>query len=224
MKTETVPAASLLLDENLYPRHKVDATHVAHIRSAMRADEELPPVIADRKSKKVADGFHRITAALKEFGEEAEVEVEWRDHEDDGALLLDAIHMNSGHGSNLSRYDRVRCLQLAEEFGVTLEDVAAALRSRPGEVQELRVTRTAKGSRGTMTPIKHGLGHMAGRKITKKQAEGVASYGGMNQLYFVNQVILLIEKDLLDADNEALMERLGYLSELLERAGIPIAA
>jgi len=223
MSTAKVPAASLLLDENLYPRHKVDATHVAHIRSALRAGEDLPPVVADRKSKKVTDGFHRITGHLKEFGDDAEIKVEWREYDGEAEMLLDAIHMNSGHGHNLSRYDRVRCIQLAEEYRITPEQVAAALRSRPDEVQKLRATRTAKDKHG-MVPIKQGLGHLAGRRITKRQAAGIGSFGGKHQMWFVNQLIHLIEHDLLDTENEGLMERLAQLAGLLETIDVMTAA
>jgi hypothetical protein len=214
-KRETVQAASVVLDFDLYPRHKVDSTHVTHIREAMRAGEALPPVVVDRKSRRVVDGFHRVTGALREGGEEATIAVEWRTYESDAEMFRDAMYLNSGHGSNLSRYDRVRCLQIAEEFGIALADVAQALRTNPDDVMELRTTRTAKGAKG-LTAIKHGTGHLAGRKLTKRQEEGVASYGGMNQLYFVNQVVLLIEKDLLDTENEPLMERLAHLHGLLD--------
>ena len=63
-----VLAASLVLDFNFYPRHKVDDYHVSEIRASMQAGVIMPPVRADKASKRVVDGLHRVTAALKEGG------------------------------------------------------------------------------------------------------------------------------------------------------------
>ena len=45
MKLVTMKAAELVQDFNLYPRHKVDSTHVLHIRQARRAGEKFPPIM-----------------------------------------------------------------------------------------------------------------------------------------------------------------------------------
>ena len=214
--TTEMKAAEIVLDYNLYPRHKIDSTHVLHIRSAMRAGEELPPVLVDKASKRAIDGFHRITAALKEFGEEATIRAELRDYDSEAEMLLDAIRTNSGHGHNLSTYDRVRCMVLADEFKVSLKDVATALRCRASEAKDLKLQRTVSVGNGQITPIKHGLRHLAkGRKLSAKQAEGNESYGGMRPTYYVNEVIRLLNYDLADWRNPAFVDRLAALNKIL---------
>jgi hypothetical protein len=51
--------------------------------------------------------------------------------------------------------------------------------------------------------------------LTTKQADGNVKAGGMNQLFYVNQIINLLENDLLDFSNVRLTDRLQYLKELL---------
>lgn len=208
-------AAEVVLDYNLYPRHKIDATHVQHIRAALRAGEALPPPVVDRRSRRATDGFHRVTATLKEFGEDATITVEARDYESEADMFVDAIHMNSGHGSNLTPYDRVRCITVAEEFKIDPEELARALRTSPDDLEALRITRTARTKGASITPIKHGLGHLAGRRLSKLQQEGNESYGGLRPLFYVNQVLLLIEKDLIDDSDGRLVERLAHLRDTL---------
>lgn len=208
-------AAEIILDYNLYPRHKLDATHVTHIRLAIRAGNGVPPVVVCKKTKKATDGFHRITAALKEFGPDATVRAELRTYGNDGERLLDAFHMNSDHGRNLTPYDRVRCIAMAEEFKVSMKDVAKALRMPLDEARRLGVRRAHDPKTQKVIPIKHGLSHLVGQDLTPKQEEGNRTYGGMQPLYYVNQVIRMIENDLLDFDNVKLIEGLSELRDRL---------
>lgn len=54
--------AELILDYGLYPRHSIDSQHVSYMVESIRAGVALPPVVIDKKSKRVVDGFHRVTA------------------------------------------------------------------------------------------------------------------------------------------------------------------
>lgn len=51
--------------------------------------------------------------------------------------------------------------------------------------------------------------------LTTKQVDGNVKAGGMNQLFYVNQIVNLLENDLLDFSNMKLIDRLQYLKELL---------
>lgn len=213
-----VKAASLLLDFNLYPRHKVDRTHVLHIRSALRAEEEMPPVIADKATKRVVDGTHRVISVLDEFGDDATICVEFRTYATEADIIEDAVRLNTGHGSNLTPHDRVRCIVLAQEYGLSADRLADALRSPLAEVEILKTERVGKVRGGDHPiPIKQGLKHLTrgGRKITKKQADGMADAGALNRTYYVNEVIRTLEYDLADWENPKFVERLIRLRDLL---------
>lgn len=215
MEIVEMKAAEIILDYNLYPRHKIDPTHVAHIRAAIRAGNGVPPVVVCKTTKKATDGFHRITGVLKESGPDATIRTEIRTYKNDRERLLDAFRMNSAHGRNLTPYDRVRCIAMAEEFKVSMTDVSKALRMPLDEARELGVRRAHDPKTQKVVPIKHGLSHLVGHDLTPKQEEGNRSYGGMQPLYYVNQVIGIIENELLDPDNLRLFDGLARLRELL---------
>lgn len=208
-------AAEVVLDYNVYPRNKVDATHVKLIRAAMRGGNSLPPIVVEGKSRRAVDGFHRDVAALREYGEDATIKAELREYESDAELFLDAVRLNSGHGANLTPYDRVRCLTIADELKITSDDVARALRSSPEELKDMKLRRIATQKGGGLVPLKSGLVHLADRKLSRKQVVGNEQAGGLSRTYYVNEVIRTIEYDLADWSNESFVARLAHLRDLL---------
>jgi hypothetical protein len=73
----------------------------------------------------------------------------------------------------------------------------------------------AKQALGALVDDGHRRGPVAHVWLTTKQADGNVKAGGMNQLFYVNQIINLLENDLLDFSNVRLTDRLQYLKELL---------
>ena len=213
IKLETVKAASLVLDFNLYPRNSIPAQNVRDIVHAMQAGATLPPIVAEAKTRRVVDGFNRTTAALK-MDTDATIDVEWRTYDNDGALLLDAIALNAAHGQKFSSYDVARAITLAETLSINPDLVADALHMTKEHIESIRATKTAIHS-GQIVPIKRTLFHLAGGKITNKQMAGNEKAVGHHQVFLVNQVINLIESDLLDLSNAQLMERVQVLAGML---------
>lgn len=65
-----------------------------------------------------------------------------------------------------------------------------------------------------VVPLKKTIQHMAGKTLTTGQQKANEKLSGMNQSFYVNQVILLIENGLID-EKENLYERLRILQKLL---------
>lgn len=216
MKTNQVLASELVLDFTLYPRVSVDPQHVSYIMEAIRAGASFPPVIVDKKSKRVIDGFHRIKAALR-LSPDAKIAVEWRSYRNEAEMLLEAVALNAGHGRMLAMYDRTRCVVLADALGIDPARIATALNLTVERVVELRATRTATFG-GELVPLKRTLLHMTGKRLTNAQEKAQQKLSGMNQVFYANQLITLIEADLLDTENPALMTALGKLYGLLKVA------
>ena len=76
----------LVLDFSLYPRVSVDSTHVRRLHEAFLSGVTLPFVIVDEKSKRVVDGFHRVTMWKQELSADAEVGVEVRSYKTEADL------------------------------------------------------------------------------------------------------------------------------------------
>ena len=211
---EMVKAAELVLDFDVYPRPSIDSQHISEMCEAMKAGYEFPPVVADKKSKRVADGFHRVRTALRVQGTDAEISVVFKSYRTDKALYRDAMRYNARHGKNLTQYDRAHCAIIGEKMGLTVAEIAADLAVTVDRIEGLMLRKTAR-SNGDRVALKRTIRHKAGEKLTRKQQKANEALGGMNQLFYVNQLIMLIENDLLDRKNETLMERMEHLKGIL---------
>lgn len=208
-------AAELVLDFDIYPRNNVDAFNVKSIVDAMVAGMELPPVIIDKKSKRVVDGFHRVRAKIRLYGDDAKITVIEKTYKDDGDMFLDSMRYNASHGARLDPCDRNHCVIIAERLGIPLDAVAGALHMPTDKLGSLRDTRTATVG-GLSVPLKRTVApQFHGKALTKRQAVANERLSGMNQVFYANQLIELIEAKMLDTDDEKLMERLGHLNGLL---------
>jgi hypothetical protein len=94
--------------------------------------------------------------------------------------------------------------------------MAGALNMPVDKLAGLRVSRTATTAGGLSIPLKRTIAHMAGRRLTKAQSQANDGLSGMNQSFYANQLISLIENGLLDKADEKLFERLTRLRELLD--------
>lgn len=208
-------AAELVLDFDLYPRNNVDSHNVKSLSDALVAGMELPPVIIDRKSKRVIDGFHRVKANIRVYGDDCEIEVVEKSYKDDGDMFLDAMRYNASHGAKLDQCDRTRCTIIAERLSIPLDAVAGALHMPVEKLGELKVDRTATAG-GLSIALKRTIRGFAGRKLTKRQVIANERLSGMNQSFYANQLIELVESGMLDVDDENLMDRLRHLHGLLD--------
>ncbi len=213
----TMKAAELIIDFALYPRNNVDSHNVRNLVDALAAGMELPPVIIDRKSKRVIDGVHRVRAYLKYGGDDAEVQVIEKTYKTEADMFLDAMRYNASHGAKLDPCDRTHCIIVAERLRIPPEQVAGALHMPVDKIGELRNTRTATSRNDNIViPLKRTVMHFAGKKLTPRQEETNTRSSGMNQVFYANQLIDLIEAKMLDLEDDTLMERLKVLHSLLE--------
>lgn len=208
-------AAELILDFELYPRNNVDSHNVRNLVDALAAGAELPPVVSDKKSKRVVDGFHRTRATLQHFGPDAEIDVIEKSYKDEGEMFLDAMRYNAQHGAKLDPCDRTHCVIIAERLHIPLDAVAGVLHMPVDKLGALRQDRTAK-SHGLSVPIKQTIKHMAGKKLNERQVQANDRLSGMNQSFYANQLIELLESKMLNTEDEKLMQRLQVLHGLLD--------
>jgi hypothetical protein len=64
-------------------------------------------------------------------------------------------------------------------------------------------------------PIKRTIAWKAGSKLTKGQVDANRQLSGMNQQFYVNQILLLMDNDLIDPSDLLMLERLKLLHERL---------
>lgn len=218
MSTVKVKVLSVVIDYNIYPRAHVDNQHVAYLAEALASGATLPPIIIDKKSRRVVDGVHRCKGTLRHFGDDAEIEAIEKDYANEREMFLDSVELNSKHGQTLTRYDRVHCAIRGEELRVPKKALSKAMNMQLDKFISLVKERTAFiGNANEPIPLKQTISHMAGKKLTKDQGEANKRIGGMGQIFYVNHVIMFLESDLLNLENPKLMERVAVLYEVLQK-------
>lgn len=206
--------SELVFDYEIYPRGSVDSHHVGEIAEAMRAGSAMPPLVIDKKSKRIVDGFHRGKAYIRVFDESHEVDCIEKEYRNDKDLFLDSMRYNASHGRALTQHDKVHCLLLAQKLKISEKAVAEALHITTDRIGQLRVGRIGRiGS--TPIALKQTIRHMGGKELTTAQVAANDKLGGMNTLFYVNQLITLIENDLIDPENDELANGLDRLHGLL---------
>jgi hypothetical protein len=226
--TKNFKLCDLIEDFTLYPRQGVDSTNVIAIADILTAGGTVPPPTVDKKTLRISDGFHRTRAYRRVFEADYKILCEVVDYATEAELFLDAIRRNSGHGKRMNHNDQARANVRAQELGVSEEEVATSMgltMERFQKLMEYRFTGTKTDKRPDCV-LKNTVRHMAntGKRLTKAQVEAMPKLGGMNQLFYVNQVLLLINNGMLDMANEKLMERLDELADKITDLRKAVAA
>lgn len=210
------PIDKVVVDYGLYPRQQKDSHHVAEMRKAEEAGVVFPPIIIDKKTKTVIDGVHRV--GMWELQKYTMIPVIEKTYRNKAEMFLDAMRYNADHGRALSTYDRAHSVIVAADLGLSDDAIAGALLVTVDRVNELRVNKSATTGGGALTrsvAIKRTIRHMAGRRLTASQVETNKKLGGMAQLFYVRQLLMLYRSKLLDTSNEELLSELEELKALI---------
>lgn len=217
----TVKLGQLKEDFSVYPRADIDAGHTSQITEAMRAGVTMPQIIVEDKTLRIVDGMHRERGLYKIHGEKKakalDIRVIARTYTSDKELFLDASSLNASHGRSLTAYDKKHAILIAEKLGIATTLIATALNTTVERVKECKVTCAVVENTRVVTPLKTPIRHMEGREITQEQADAIPGLGGNQQMFYVNQLILLIDTNLLNTENEPLMEKLEMLHAKLSK-------
>lgn len=209
--------SGLIEERKLFPRASKSSNLVRQFAEALRAGVVLPPIVVERETSRIVDGFHRVEASKKVYGPEALIDVVERDYADEAEMFLDVMRLNSAHGSRLAPYDQLRCIGIAQELSIDPARVAGALSVTPSYLGELSSRRlgTELTTRSPI-PLKRTIEHMKGRPLTTAQMEANQKLGGQSQAFYLNQLNLLIENGLLDLEDSRVRDGLRRLKENLD--------
>lgn len=174
--TEKLRLDELVEDLRVYPRGAVSDMRADDLAYALDAGAVLPPLVIDRKTRKIVDGFHRARAFRKRHGKDAEVPCIVRDFADDAAMLLESARLNSGHGLPLGRHDQRVVAIRARELGADSAEIAAALGITPQRLITIAV-RVAQSDEGDV-PLKRGTEHLSNQYLSHDQVEKIRKMRG----------------------------------------------
>jgi hypothetical protein len=182
---------------------------------SLRAGKTLPPILVEKKTFRVVDGFHRVEAHRRVYGEGAHIQALMKAWPDEQSMMVEMVECNVGHGRSLTTQDKARCIALLEGTGLVPEQIASALHMTPEKVGEMKLERLAQYK---MEPIalKRSTSHFAGTDLSEATHDYNNIAGGHNQSFYVNQVIAMLESESVDWANERLITALKKLHAILE--------
>ena len=217
-----IPVSEPVEDMSIYPRHTVDSTHVTSLVAAREAGETLPPIVLDKASRRIVDGWHRNRAEIRFGGPEAMIAAIIIDYPDKAAIILDAVRRNAAHGRRLDAVDRTRSVIMLRCAGCDDGQIADALNLTQGRVEKLSVRlATAPKSSHTVVPgtsqvvLKRPVAHLAGRSITRTQANAMRSVPGTSYTLLARQLREALENRLANLDDENLVSELRALQDAI---------
>jgi len=217
MKTTEVPIGLIIVDETLYPRHKISGGNVARLQEALRAGAKLPPVVLDAVTKKVVDGWHRIEAVRRLYGEEAKITAELRSYASQQEMFIDAVALNDSQGLKLTGWDRVRSIMRLMELGAEEAKIRATLNITEEKLRKL-MQRIANGPDGEKVALKGSMKGFGGTKLTPEQTRFNAGPApGLNITAMLAQIVRALEAEAVDAEDPKIAELFGRIIELWEQ-------
>ncbi len=223
-RTISMPVAKLVEDMELYPRHAVDDANVQSLVYALQSGSQLPPIVADNKSKRIVDGWHRARAYKRVEGPGAVTDVELVIYKDEAAMRFDAVRRNSRHGRKLDSVDRTRSVLMLRDSSFNDEQIGAALNMTIARISKiaLRVASVPTGSVGAVPgtetiTLKRSVRHLAGTALTNEQAIAHASMPGTSFLLVTRQLLLALKNKLINLEDEHLVAELVLLRKELTK-------
>ena len=210
---QSVKASSLIRNWDLWPRQssqKLDVTNLNRMKEALKAGRILPPIIVDRKSNNIVDGFHRHAAKLSVYGDDADVEVIFRDYKSESDIFLDAGALNASQGLTLNQKDRAYFIAKCISMNVAPKKIALALNMDVEAVDKFFKGRTAINSVGEVIPLGAGAKNLAGKVLTKEQENYARQSTGYDPGHYVSILINALKADAVVL-SEATIKRLRDL-------------
>ena len=204
----TIARDKIIVDETLYPRYNESPATITAYAEQMRGGAQFPPVKINQDNKLI-DGKHRLEAY--DLNGIKQIPFIRERTKDDVDFFRRAMTANSHHGQRYTGIDYANMVLKGRALGISDDEIAKLVYVTPGFLQEATRDWFALNSKSQQVAIKRTIRHMRGRKLTAGQVEANKKLSGMNQSFYVNQVLLLLENDLIDTDNGPLLEKLHQL-------------
>jgi len=198
--------SSLKLNYNLYPREGLDEYNITRLVEALKAGATLSPVIVDKKTKIVIDGFHRIEAHKRLQGDRADISVIYKEYDNIKDMFLDSVKINASQGKMLDEDDRIHCQKIAKDMKIKPEFLATALSITAESTGKLKAIAISK-------PKEHNTVEQRSSEEKKKKKTD-------RQLFYIRQVINLLNDGDYDTEHPLLQNALMRLQFLVNELAL----
>jgi hypothetical protein len=187
----------IVIDESLYPRSQLNGYGVQRMVDAFRAGAVFPPLVVEAKTNRLIDGRTRYETYLR--CAVTEVDCRQKSYPTEADVYADAVRLNTTHGQPLTNYDVRSAVARLEQLHYPHEQIAEVVKVPVERIAEL-IKGFAHDQAGDLLALKGGLAHLRGETLTAKQVTAQRHYGGAKGVFYVRQVILMIENNLCPKD------------------------
>jgi hypothetical protein len=213
-----VKAIELIFDWNLWPRQsaqRLDSTNLTRMKATLKSGFALPPVIVNKQDYRIVDGFHRTRSILDVYGDDAEIDVEFREYLNEAAMFLDAGALNAYHGLTMSPKDRAHFFIKARRMKIPSKAIAEALHIDVESLTSFIEKRTAKTEAGETIPLSAGARNLAGKTLTPVQEHFAHTANGCMPEMYISMLINALNADSVFLTDKT-MARLKELHRIIE--------
>jgi hypothetical protein len=198
-RSDSISLGAIVIDESIYPRGSVNQLHIRRLQDALDGGATFPPVVVERGSNRLVDGRHRYGAyQAKEI---LDVPCEFRVWDSEADLFADAVRLNAEHGQALTYYDVKLSILRLQQLGYTQDRIGAVVRMTIEKVENIIRGSAHSATTGEPIALKGGLRHKSGQALTDQQQQAMRKYAGGNVVFYVHQLITVLENDLWPAEN-----------------------
>ena len=156
MAIRKINPLNLIKDYDLYPRGSgsLDSSHLAMLYGALITGASFPPLIVEKETKKIVDGFHRHEVYLRfirnKQPENYMIDVDYRKYPTNKEFYLDAIRYNTKHGKNIEGSQRTNAIIKGYDLKINPKSLAAVLIMTVEDVERTIETKVATVSKFTV--------------------------------------------------------------------------
>jgi hypothetical protein len=184
----------IVLDLTLYPRSGISEFNVSRLLAALKSGARLPPLIVERRTHRLVDGRHRLEAYKR--AKLKTIEVAEKVYTNDADLFADAVRCNVGHGEPLDHFSIRNAIIRLTEYGYTRDAITEVVRMPADRLEKIERGFAIEASSGKPLALKGGLSHLAGQRLTPDQVQANRSHSGGKAIFYVRQLISLMQNDL----------------------------
>ena len=197
---------------------RVNPVIVSRYRQAMRAGEKFPNMVVQKGTNTIVQGNHRFEAYLSEYGEDHTVTVQEKAYKSDTEMIADSVHDNARHGEPLDGIGRKRAIVKLTQLGMKPEELAQLMGVSVKKIVEIGgLTVMVRGN--GHKPVKHGLEHIVGQKVSAKDYDKHAlSDRALPAYQNAEQLTRWLQNGWVDMNNERNQKALQELHDELEKA------
>jgi len=131
----TVDISKINLDKKNYPRARIDEQLVEMYRQNLEAGTDLPPLVVQKNTFALIDGFHRYHAAKRLKKEKVEIEIV---DIPDSELRAEAVRRNIKHGKRFTRGEiRATIIFLRFRDKKSLKEIAQIVDLSEGRISQI---------------------------------------------------------------------------------------